>query len=397
MIEAHESEAAEPIYLDGFATMPLAPEALAAMLAAWARPANAGSPHHFGELAAGAIATARASVAHLIGAAPSEILFTSGATEANNLALTGICQRMASADNERRRIVVSSVEHKAVLEPAQALAARGFDIVTAPVDRHGLVDLMALSALVDDTTLLVSVMAANNETGALQPIREVAAIAHERGGLMHCDAAQAVGKIPVDVVELDVDYLSLSSHKLYGPVGVGALYVAAGAPAPAPLVLGGGQEGGLRSGTEPVPLIAGFGAAAQLAAARLHQDAAHGNRLAASMLAHLQERQVGFSLTINGTPALPGSLSLRLHDVEADDVVLSLQKKVCLSTGSACSSGQTLPSHVLESMGLSKDEAKSVLRLFFTRYTSDDDIHRAATLIAETCLHIRHRSGRSRQ
>lgn len=389
---------AEPIYLDGFATMPLAPEAREAMLEAWARPANAGSPHRFGELGANAIAIARTYVAEMIGAAPSEILFTSGATEANNLALIGVCQRVAaSASTARRRIVVSAIEHKAVLEPARALAERGFDIVTAPVDRHGVVDLAALAALVDDDTLLVSVMAANNETGVLQPIREVAAIAHQRGSLVHCDAAQAAGKIAIDVADLDIDYLSLSSHKLYGPAGVGALYVAAGAPAPAPLMLGGGQEGGLRSGTEPVPIIAGFGAAARLAAERLGEDAAHGARLAASMVAQLKERQVAFSLTVNGNAVLPGSLSLRLHDIEADDIVIALQKKVCLSTGSACSSGQTLPSHVLGAMGMCKEEAKSVLRIFCTRYTTEADIHCSATLIAETCLHIRHRSGRSRQ
>ncbi|MER8464529.1 cysteine desulfurase family protein [Mesorhizobium sp. M1396] len=386
-----------PIYLDGFSTMPLAPEARAAMLSAWSAPGNAGSPHIAGERAAATIEQARASVARLIGAAPSEIVFTSGATEANNLAIGGIARLAVETGNKRRRIVVSAVEHKAVLEPARALLDKGFDVVVAPVSRTGLVDLTALAALVDDNTLLVSVMMANNETGTLQPIEDVVAIGRAVGALIHTDAAQAVGKTSVDVVDLNVDYLSISAHKFYGPVGVGALYVAAAAPTPLPIQFGGGQQGGVRPGTEPVPLLAGLGAAAQVAAGRIEEDAMHGRRLADRLRSRLAERQVSFVSTTGETSVLPGSLSLVMNGVEADDIVLALGRTVCLSTGSACASGQILPSHVLLAMGFDHRESKSVIRIFCNRYNSDAEIDLAASLIADALLQARHRTGRSHQ
>lgn len=261
------------IYLDGFATMPLAPEAMGAMQNAWQLGGNAGSGHLAGERAAAQVAHGRAAVARLIGAAPSEIVFTSGATEANNLALLGIA---ANAPAGRRRILVASIEHKSVLAPAKLLEKRGFRIERIPVDRSGAIDIASFGAMLDEDVLLVSVMAANNETGVIQPVAQVAALAHAIGALMHCDAAQAVGKIPVDVIDWDVDLLSISAHKCYGPMGIGALYIAAGTVAPEPLLMGGGQQGGLRPGTEPVALIAGFGAAADVARDRLAQDAEHG-------------------------------------------------------------------------------------------------------------------------
>jgi cysteine desulfurase len=363
---------ASAIYLDGFATLPLAPEARAAMIDAWELPGNASSPHAAGERAADIVDRARAEVAALIGAAPPEIVFTSGATEANNLAILGAAR--AAAGSRRRRLVVSSVEHKAVLEPAEALRGQGFEVVLAPVDRHGRLDLGAFAALVDDGTLLVSVMAVNNETGVVQPVAGAAAAARAAGALVHCDAAQAAGKMPIDVTALDVDYLSLSAHKLYGPMGVGALYRSAVAPRPLPLQFGGGQQAGLRPGTEPVALLAGFGAAARLARERLVDDALHGEGLVASFLDALRERQLRFARITGGHPVVPGSAALQIEGVDAEALCMRLARSVHLSTGSACTSGQLRMSHVLEAMGFSKDGARSVVRVFWSRYNSADDV-----------------------
>jgi len=386
-----------PIYLDGFATMPLADEARDAMFAAWTSPANAGSPHSLGDRAAAAVAEARKAVADLIGATPSEIVFTSGATEANNLALIGVARWAVETRSPKRRIVVSAVEHKAVLEPAHELKRLGFDVVVAPVDSRGVIDCAALTVLVDENTLLVSVMAANNETGVLQPLSEVVAISRAHGALVHCDGAQAAGKIPIDVVELDVDYLSLSSHKMYGPVGVGGLYVSATSPTPRPLQFGGGQQNGVRPGTEPVPLIVGFGIAARLGRNGLAADGDHGRHLALRLLAKLDEHQVRYRQITNGAPTLPGSLSLAMPGIDGDDLVAHLQSKVCLSTGSACNYGQILPSHVLISMGISQDDARSVFRIYCNRYLSDHDIDAASAFIAEAYLRLDRRAGRTRQ
>lgn len=373
-----------PIYLDGFATLPVAPEARAAMLAAWETPGNAASPHRAGEQAARLVEAARAEVAALIGAAPGEIVFTSGATEANNIAIIGTARALSPSASERRRIVVSAVEHKAVLEPAAALAASGLEIAVAPVDSAGRLDLSGLEALLDQDVLLVSVMAANNETGVVQPVVEAASFAHRVGALIHCDAAQAAGKIPIDVAELDVDYLSLSGHKLYGPMGIGALYLSAAAPVPVALQSGGGQERGLRPGTQPVPLIAGFGAAAAVARKRLAGDAARGAAQAERLAAGLAERQLRLRCITGDHQVLPGSLALSLDGVVAEDLCLSLSGSVQLSTGSACTSGQLRTSHVLEAMGFSEIEARSVVRLFCHRYLDAADIDYAVAQIVRT-------------
>jgi cysteine desulfurase len=387
----------EPVYLDGFSTLPLAPEAKSAMLAAWEHPGNSASPHAAGERAAQLVEAARVEIADLIGAAAGEIIFTSGATEANNLALVGTVQALWQRAPTRRRIVVSAVEHKAVLEPARALEARGFELVIGPVDAGGRLDLRSLAELVDETTLLVSVMAANNETGVVQPIGEAAAIAHAAGALVHCDAAQAVGKIPINVIELDLDYLSLSGHKMYGPMGIGALYVSASATLPAPLQWGGRQERGVRPGTQPVALIAGLGAAALAARGRLEEDAARAREQAARMVAGLEERQLRFIDITNGHEVLPGSLVLSLEGVVADDLCLALSRTVHLSTGSACTSGQLQISHVFEAMGLSEERARSVVRIFCHRYLRMDELEDAADKIARAAHRSRLATGGRRQ
>jgi len=371
------------IYLDGHATTPLAPEARDAMMMAWERAGNSGSPHAAGAAASASVEAARASVARLVGADTAEIVFTSGATEANNIAILGTARQCGP--HGRPRIVVSAVEHKAVLEPARALFREGFEVVEAPVDRQGRVDLHALDGLVNERTLLVSVMAANNETGVLQPIAEAAAIARRAGALVHCDAAQAVGKIPFDVLELDVDFMSISAHKFHGPMGIGALYVSAAAPRPAPIVFGGGQESGLRAGTLPTPLCAGLGEAAKIAADRLGEDAQHARELSGRFLRALKAAGVAFEVNGEGADRLPGSVALRLEHMDGDEIVDRLGRDVQISTGSACNSGEIAPSHVLRAMGLSPTEAQSSIRLLFGRYNFPEEADEAAARLAAVC------------
>jgi cysteine desulfurase len=371
-----------PIYLDGFASLPLAPAAREAMLDAIARPGNAASPHRAGETAARLIAQAKTEVAHLIGASPSEIIFTSGATEANNLALLGVARALRRLGCERHRILVSAIEHKAVLEPAHALEQEGFELVLAPVTGEGRLNVEAYEELLDENVLIASVMAVNNETGVIQPVQEAADLAHRAGALFHCDAAQAVGKIELDVTTIDADYLSLSGHKLYGPMGIGALYVAAGTPNPAPLLYGGGQQAGLRPGTEPVALIAGFGAAARVATRQLEADAVHGRQLAGFFLTELAKHQVRYEVVTENAEVVPGSVSIRLLGIDANHLCVALSDHVQLSTGSACTSGQLKSSHVLEAMGFSPSSASEVMRAFFHRYIDEADVRSAAAQIA---------------
>jgi cysteine desulfurase len=386
-----------PIYLDGFATLPLAPEALEAMLAIWAHPGNAGSPNVSGEIAARAIADGRELVADLIGAAPSEIIFTSGATEANNLAILGVAHAARRKEPNRNRIVVSAIEHKAILEPAHALQSEGYEVSIAPVDSCGRLDLVEFAKLVDQDLLLASVMMVNNETGVIQPVKEAAALAHESGALFHSDAAQAAGKIDVDVVELDVDYLTLSAHKCYGPMGIGALYVAASAPKPVPMTLGGGQQSGLRPGTEPVALIAGFGAAARVAKDRLSSDQKHCAGLIAQLLDTLQQRQLRFRRVSGDAPTVPGTASIQLIGIDADELCTRIARQVSLSTGSACTSGQIKSSHVLESIGLSEIDARGVIRIFCNRYQNSAEILSAADHIVEVAALSRLETGEVHQ
>lgn len=386
-----------PIYLDGFATLPLAPEARNAILSIWEQPGNAGSPNAAGERAGSIIADGRAEVAALIGAAPGEIIFTSGATEANNLALLGVAQSAATRDPARKRIIVTGVEHKAVLEPARMLAKQGFSVNVAPVDKDGRLDLAAFETLLGDDVLIASVMLVNNETGVIRPAAEAAALVHAVGGLMHSDAAQAAGKIGIDVLDLDVDYLSPSAHKCYGPMGIGALYVGAHAPKPAPLVHGGGQQDAVRPGTEPVALIAGFGAAAMVARSRLEGDDSHGQMLIGALLDGLASRQLRFRRVTGDAAVVPGSAALQLADVDADQLCATVARDVSLSTGSACTSGQIQQSHVLDAIGLSESDARHVIRIFCHRYQGIGEIEKAADRIVAAADRCRLAGGEVRQ
>jgi len=363
--------------------MPLAPEALAAMKEAWAAPSNASSPHGLGQRAHALLDRSRKQVADLIGSASSELTFTSGATEANNLVLRGVADWARNETTHRRRLVVSAVEHKAVLETAKHLELRGFEVIIAPVDHCGLVDLSHLATLVDEATLLVSVMLVNNETGVVQPVQEIAQLCRDRGALLHSDGAQAVGKLPLDVFDLGVDYLSVSAHKLYGPMGVGALYVASDAPKPIPQIFGGGQERGLRAGTEPVPLIAGFGAAAEAAQAQLDEDGAHAAALKMVFLDALAAAGTAYRCVTNEAPVVNGGIALSFPEVSADDIVSRVADRLCISTGSACTSGQVLPSHVLQAMGLDHRQSRSVIRFYFSRFNSEPEVIEAATILGD--------------
>lgn len=381
--EMSEQQGENPVYLDGFATLPLAPAARKAMLAVWDQPGNAGSPNGSGERAAQIVAAGRAAVADLIGATPGEITFTSGATEANNLAMMGVARAIRQIEPNRRKILISAIEHKAVIEPARELKREGFIVETIPVTSSGVIDLDALKRMSKDDLALASAMLINNELGTIQPIGEACEIVHAVGGRMHSDAAQAVGKVHLDVADLDIDYLSLSGHKAYGPMGIGALYVAAGALKPNAQLFGGGQQSGLRPGTEPVALIAGFGAAALVAKSSLADGSAHGAELLTVLLDELRKNQVRFLIPSSHAPRVPGGIALLLPGTDGDALCARLASKVSISTGSACTSGQIRTSHVLESIGLSEHDARSVVRIFCNRYNTVDEVRLAARLIAD--------------
>ncbi len=369
------------IYLDNQATTPCDPRVVAAMLPFFSE--RFGNPHSaehaMGNDAERAVELARAQVAGLIGADPREVVFTSGATEANNIAIKGAARHARSQDDPRRRVVTLASEHKCVLESVASLAADGFDPVVLPVGRDGLLDLDRLADALAVPTLLVSVMAVNNETGVLQDLAAISALAHAAGALLHTDAAQALGKVPFDVAGIDL--ASFSAHKLYGPKGAGALYVRRRPRARlSPLFSGGGQERGLRSGTLPTPLLVGFGEAVRIAGAEM---AAESHRLASLRDRLLHGLRAGVpGLQVNGSwyHRLPGNLNITLPHGSA----LALMRRMpelCVSTGSACSSAELEPSYVLAAMGLDPAQAARSLRMGLGRFTSAADIDAAITAI----------------
>ena len=375
------------IYLDAFATTPVAPEVIDVVTARLRLTGNAHSPHLAGAEAASDVARARAAVASLVGADSQEIILTSGATEANNLAVMGWARAAARGGSRRRTILTSNIEHPSVLEAAGALTLEGFRHRQAPVGGDGRLDLPALGAMLDENVLLLAVMAANNITGVIQPVIEASALARNVGALVHVDGAQAVGKIPVDVYRWDVDSLSVSGHKFHGPPGIGALFVSATAPfRPTPTTFGGGQENGLRSGTLPVALICGFGAAAKLSQASMDGDAVRLRGLEQRFLNGLSARQVRFQ--INGAEGnrLPGAMSLSIFDLSADDLVTRLSGVVSVSTGSACSSGQIDVAPTLRHMNLNDALARSTLRIYFNRYSTEPEAVEAAAQIAAAAV-----------
>ena len=364
------------IYLDHNATAPLHPRALEAMLPfLQSQFGNASSLHWFGQRARAAVEEARGHVAALVGAEPAEIVFTSGGSEADNMAVRGVAAR---ARAPRRSLVVSAIEHHAVLNAARALREDGFPVAVAGVGGSGALDLADFAAKLDETTALACVMLANNETGCIQPVAEAARLAHLSGALVHCDAVQAAGRLPLDVRALDVELLALSGHKIGGPQGVGALYVRRGTPM-APLVRGGGQERNRRAGTENVAGIVGFGAAAAEAASALAAEQARLLRLRD----RLEERLLACPGTRrNGVePRLANTANLSFDGTEAEDLLVALDLEgLAVSTGAACAAGGVEPSHVLRAMGYPPERVQSSLRFSLGRETTQDDVDRAAEL-----------------
>ena len=376
-----------PIFLDNQSTTPLDPLVWEAMVPWFTQ--NFANPHSvehvMGRAAETAVEAARAEIAALIGAEPREIVLTSGATESNNLAIQGAARHALRVDDARLRVITLATEHKCVLEAVRGLAELGFEPVILPVMPSGLLDLDQLRDALAVPTLLVSVMAVNNETGIIQDIAAIAALVKASGALLHVDAAQAVGKIPLSV-GCGIDLLSLTAHKIYGPKGVGALYVRRRPRARlAPLFSGGGQERGLRSGTLSPPLVVGFGTAARLAATQRESDAARIAALRERLWDALAAGIPGLMLNAAAAPRIAGNLNLRLPTADAQRL-LQAMPDLCISTGSACSSAEVEPSYVLRAMGLSDAEASRSLRIGIGRFTSRADIDFAArALIAAHC------------
>lgn len=358
------------LYFDYNATTPVHPRVFKAM-APYLRErfGNPGSAHAWGAPAAEAVERARVSLATLIGAEPEEIVFTSGATESNNLALYGTLPHM-----RRSGLVTSSVEHPAVTGPALALKQRGHFVGIAAVNEDGLVDLGQLRALTGDQTGLVSIMLANNEVGTLQPVAEIARIAREAGALVHSDAAQAVGKVRVDVNELGVDLLSVAGHKMYAPKGVGALYVRRGTPIQ-PVAFGGGQEDGIRPGTENVPHIAALGEAAAMALEDLEAEEQRLRSLGDKLLRGVRAMDAGVRVNAENAPRLPSTLSVGFRGLRAGDLLSGLAAlDTAVSGGAACHAGETRVSGVLTAMNVPREYAEGTIRISWGRMTSEGDV-----------------------
>lgn len=368
------------IYLDHNATTPPSPAVVERMAAALRDEfGNPSSVHHFGQRAKAALDEARSAVAALVGGDPSEIVFTSGGTESDNFAIRGVAEALEATG--RRHLIASTIEHEAVLNTLKALARRGWKTTLLPVDASGIVDPAALEAAITDDTALVSVMHANNEIGTIQPVAELARVARSRGALVHTDAVQSAGKVPVDVKALGVDLLSISAHKFYGPKGVGALWIRRGVRLQPPMT-GGRQERSRRAGTENVAGIIGMGVAAREARAKMAEEAgrlaALRDRLEAGILATIP------GTAVNGAPTrrVPNTTNISFDRVEAESLLIALDLAgIAVSTGSACSSGTLEPSHVLKAMGFSPHRAQNSIRFSLGAANTEEDIDRVLAVL----------------
>ena len=382
---------AKPIYLDYHATTPVDPRVLEEMLPYFTeRFGNAASRQHaFGWEAQEAVDAARDRIAALINASAGEIVFTSGATESNNLAIKGCARALRDGGDH---IVTVATEHKSVLDSFRRLEQEGWKLTVLGVTSEGFVDLDELRESITDRTVLVSVMAANNEIGVIQPLAEIAAIARSSGAVLHTDAAQAAGKIPLDVEALGVDLLSLTGHKLYGPKGAGALYVRRRRPRLQLecMIDGGGHEQGLRSGTLNVPGIVGLGAATELCRKEMPEESSRLSSLRDRLLDGLRRNLDGIKLNGSASQRLPHNLHISFDDVDGESLLMALGD-LAVSTGSACSSGSQKPSHVLEAIGAVGDRAGASIRFGLGRWTSEADIEVAVARVTKVVTSLRQR------
>ena len=378
-------------YLDNQATTPVDPVVLDAMLPYFTE--EYGNPHSsshsYGWAAEAAVEQARTSIAAMCGADAREMVFTSGATESCNLAIRGLAlaaeQCFGSNGDGRRKIVTTAIEHPCVLETCHDLKSMGYEVAVVGVDADGMVDMDELRAVVDEKTLMVSVIAANNEIGVVQPIAQISAICREKGAILHTDATQAVGKIPVDVAEWGVDMLSFSGHKIYAPKGIGVLYKKWHADASiVPLATGGGHEQGLRSGTVPVPLVVGLGEACRVISESLTEESGRILAMADKLLEMLYSARPDMVLYGHREKRVPGNISVGFPGLTGEDVAAAVCDEIAISTGSACSSTKLEPSHVLLALGVGAEEAQSAVRISLGRFNGEDDILRAADVLSRT-------------
>ncbi len=379
-----------PVYMDNHATTPVDSRVLDEMLPYFCdRFGNAASRNHqFGWEAEAGVDEAREQIAQLIGASsPQEIVFTSGATESDNLAIIGIAESYKEKGNH---IVTCATEHKAVLDSCKALEGQGYKVTYLPVDSSGFVDKERLREAIKGNTILISIMAANNEIGTIHPLAEIGRIAKERGVIFHCDATQGVGKIPMDVTEMGIDLLSFSAHKIYGPKGIGALYVRAKQPRIriTPIIHGGGHEKGVRSGTLNVPGIIGFGKACQLAQDQMADEGPLLNRLRERLKEGIFSRLDGVFLNGDTTHRLPGNLNMSFAGVDGESLLMGL-KEIAVSSGSTCTSAVFEPSHVLRALGVKEDLANASIRFGLGRFNTEEEVDYTIDRVAQEVSRLR--------
>jgi cysteine desulfurase len=378
------------IYLDNAASTPVAEEVIAEMLPYMKQQyGNPSSIHRFGRETTRAIQLARKRVSGMIDALPQEITFTSGGTEADNLALKGTAMHVKRTAPEKNRIITSSIEHDGVLEPCKELEGIGFTVTYLPVTGEGLVRHSDLKNALGSDVALVSIMFANNEVGTIQPVKELAKIVHQAGALFHTDAVQAAGKIPINVKDLGIDMMSMSSHKINGPKGVGALYIRSGLEI-SPIIHGGGQESELRSGTENVPGIVGFGKACELASRKMSQYQAHVSVLRDYLIERISKEIAHSRLNGSRVDRIPNNVHFTFFGVNGEDLIIKLDENgVAASTGSACSVKKQRPSHVLKAMGFSYEEITGSLRLSLGMQNTKEDIDRTVNVLSSVVEELR--------
>ncbi|NBO17938.1 MAG: IscS subfamily cysteine desulfurase [Proteobacteria bacterium] len=380
-----------PLYLDYQATTPMDPRVLQKMLPYFTE--KFGNPHSrshaYGWEAEAACDVAREQVAALIGATEKEIVFTSGATESNNIAIKGIARFYG---DKKKHIITPVTEHKCVLDSCRHLEQEGFEVTYLPVQKNGLIDLQQLRAAMRDDTLLVSVMAVNNEIGVIQPLAEIGKLCREKGAFFHTDAAQAFGKIALDVEAMNIDLMSISGHKIYGPKGIGALYVRRRPRVRLePIFSGGGQERGFRSGTLPTPLVVGLGEAAAIAQAEMAKDAAHARKLYNKFMTELLDGIPDVFLNGDRDMRWPGNINLSFAYVEGESMIMAI-KDLAVSSGSACTSASLEPSYVLRSLGVSEELAHTSIRFGVGRFTTEEEVDYAINLIKGSVGRLREMS-----